>query len=408
MSVAGAGCIIAVAGVLVIAGDAQAPGGGESGSRTPGIILFSLVVVAGYALMHLLRDAPGASAGVTAVVLGVPPLMVFATIDEREIPPFPIDGVLAVSAMVWLASYLAGPGRGRPLLLGAALVFAWLFALEAVDNALTADLGDPPILSEEPFGDIGPAEVGDGDDTSSGDGGADWTVLGVTSVLFGAGYLALSRVFDRRRLAGAATPFAAVGHVALPAGIVMLGEDLEVIGTGIALALTGGLVCWLGALGGRRATTVIGAAEVIVGSVMVLVEAMEGSSPANVGTALFVLGFVLVAAAHLLHLATGEPPQTSPGPSTFGGRRPGGPGGAVPPARPAVPAAGPAAPRPVPPYAGWPPPPVAPAPAGDPRPAPPVGAPHEAFAPPSGTPAPPTGGLPLRPPPPPPPGDAPG
>lgn len=398
ISLAGAGCLLAVSGLLVIAGDAQVSDDG-GGSTTPGILLFLLVVGAGYVLMQVCREAPIATAGVTAVVLGVPPLVYFVTFDESDVPPFSIDGVLAFSALVWLVSYLVGPGRGRPVLLGAGLVFAWLFALHLIDDPLTSGFGDVPIVSDDPFGsdgafgDLDPDDGGFGDDTFDdggfGDGRVggtrgprpDWTALGVASVVFGAGYLVTSRVLDRRRLAGSATPFVAAGHVALPTGIVMLGDDLEVIGTGLALAVTGVLVAWLGALGGRRATTVIGAVEVLVGTYMVLGDVMEDASATSFGVALFVLGGVVVGGAHLLHVLTGEPPQSVPGPSSFGGRGggPQGPGGqagtavTMPPAAPPQPTPAPAGtppPGPTPSLTGpqLRPPPPAPGPAAPPPP----------------------------------------
>jgi hypothetical protein len=414
VSIAGAGCLLAVTGLLAIAGDAQVDDSGDTGSTAPGIILFLLVVGAGYALLHVAREAPAASAGVTAVVLGLPPLMYFLTFDESDLPPFSLEAVLGASALVWIVSYMVGPGRGRPLLLGAGLVFAWLFVLQIVEDPFSG-LDQAPIISEDPFGELDPEpydepfdddfgsseesfpddeafgdddfgvsgassgsgfdddfvpsddELGrvDQSDDQFGGGGGDepsWSTLGIISLLFGVGYLVAARRFDHRRFAGTATPFVVAGHIALPTGIVLLSEDLEVAGTGVAFVIAGGLVAWVGALSGRRATTIIGAIEVIIGLYLVVGDAMQDSSATSFGTALFVLGAVLVGAAHLLHIATGEPPQTTPGPSSFGGR----------PSRAA-------------PATTWTPTPAGP------------------YAPVTGN-APPAGPPPLRPPPPPPPG----
>lgn len=352
VSIAGAGCLLAVSGLLVISGDARVDDNGDSGSSAPGIILFLLVVAAGYLLMHFAVETPAASAGVTAVVLGVPTLVFFLTFDESDVPPFPIEAVLGLSALAWLVSYAVGPGRGRPLLLGAGLVFAWLFVLQVIEDPATATLDEPPIISE-PFGSDDPFGDSGFDDDAFGDGGVEsdvmasdggepsWATLGITSVLFGAGYLIAARALDRRGFAGTATPFVAAGHLALPIGIALLGDELDAGGTGVAFVIAGFLVAWIGATSGRRATTVIGAIEVIVGLYLVLGDAMEESSATSFGTGLFMLGAVLVGAAHLLHVATGEPPQTTPGPSSFGGR-PRLPGAVMPPANPlVVPAQGP-------------------------------------------------------------------
>ncbi|HEX6424290.1 MAG TPA: hypothetical protein VFZ79_12475 [Acidimicrobiales bacterium] len=58
ISLAGAGCLLAVSGLLVIAGDAQVSDDGGGGSTTPGILLFLLVVGAGYVLIQACRPSP--------------------------------------------------------------------------------------------------------------------------------------------------------------------------------------------------------------------------------------------------------------------------------------------------------------------------------------------------------------
>jgi hypothetical protein len=327
VAIAAVGCALAVFGLLLISGDAQAGDGDGDGSNVPGIVLCLLVVLAGYALMQLLRDAPAASAGVTAVILGLPALAIFLTIDVDDVPPFSIELFLGLPALVWGVSYLFGPGKGRPVLLGFALVFAWLFVLQVVEDPFAS--GDIDDVAERGIFDEGPVpnEFDDPnfDEELPSDGGAfsvetagpDATTIGWISVLFGAGYLALARVFDKRQLAGAATPFVVAGHAALVAGIILLSDDLQAVGVGIAFFFAGIVVARLGAVGGRRVTTIIGAVEIGLGAAIVLGDAMEDASAAGFGTALFVVGAAIAVLAQVFHLSTGEPPQTTPGPSSF-------------------------------------------------------------------------------------------
>src|SRR4029453_2220675 len=184
---------------------------------------------------------------------------------------------------------------------------------------------------------------------------ADPTHIGIILVLFGGGFLVGARLLDRRRLYGVATPLVAVGHVPLPPGILFLSEDLNAAGTGLAFVLAGGLVIWSGALGARRATTIIGAIELIIGVVVVLSDVMEDASPTSVGSALFVIGTALVLGSQLLHRQTRETPPSTPGPSEF-------PGPSRTPHRPPGPPASPAPPRPPQPAGGPPFNPYAPAP----------------------------------------------
>ena len=55
-----------------------------------------------------------------------------------------------------------------------------------------------------------------------GFGGGSSTGVGVLSLLFGAGYLAAAWYFDRRGLPASATPFQAVGIVAMLTALVVL------------------------------------------------------------------------------------------------------------------------------------------------------------------------------------------
>jgi hypothetical protein len=391
VTLAGAGCILAVSGLQLIAGDAQAPQDGGDGTNIPGIILSLLVVAAGFVLMHFFREQPASAAGVAAVVLGTPSLLFFLTFDENSFElPFSAEAVLGGSALLWLIAYMVGPGSGRPLLLGGALLFGWLFVIQVTEDPLANGFGTPAIFEDDPFVNQDPFaddefsdsfpndefsdEFGDDEltfeeDSFQSGGGADPTTIGIISVLFGGGFLVGARLLDRRRLYGVATPLVAVGHVALPTGLLFLSEDLNAAGTGLAFVLAGGLVIWSGALGARRATTIIGAIELIIGVVVVLSDVMEDASPTSVGSALFVIGVALVLGSQLLHRQTRETPPSTPGPSEFPG-----------PSRTPQPAGGP----PYNPYAPAPGPyPAGPGPAGP-------GAPG---GPPSG-PYPPAGGVP--------------
>jgi hypothetical protein len=403
------GCALAVFGIWLISGDARASSDGDEGSNLPGILLCLAVVAAGFVLLHFFRELPASTAGVTAIVLGLPALMVFLTFDVNSSELVSLEAVLGGSALVWLIAYLVGPGAGRPVLLGVALLFGWLFVIQAVEDPFQSGLETPTLLEEgplpgvddpappdedDPFADDLDDDLDDefaddefgtdvGDDFGSESSGSATTV-GIISVLFGAGYLVGARLLDRRGVPGPGVPLSFVGHVALPVGVVFLSEDLEAVGTGIAFVVIGGLAIWSGALGSRRATTVIGAIEIFVGIILVIGEFMDDSSATSVGVTFFVVGALIVLAAQLLHSQTGETPQLTPGPSQFPGspgRRsvtpyagyppgsypapgPYGPGGGPPPTYPGrAPATAPPAPaRPQPRPAAQPPPPPPPPP----------------------------------------------
>jgi hypothetical protein len=328
ISLAGAGCALAVAGVVIISGDAQVGEGGFSdGSRVPGILLCLVVAAGGYALLHWFADTPAATAGVTAIALAVPPFFYFLTFDADGTPPWSAEAILALSALVWLVSYAMGPARGRPLLLGVGLVAVVLLAFQFIEEPFSTGF-ETTFVDESPFEQDEPLP---GDEPFPGDGfisqgdEPDPTTLGIISLVFGAAYLAAARLLDRRGFAGTATPLVVVSLAAIPAGIAFLGEDLEAAGAGAAAIVAGLVVAWLGARSGRRASTVIGAGGVALGIVLIIADAMEESSPTSIGIALLVAGGSVALGAQLLHMQTGESPQMAPGPSVFG--RPGPPAG---------------------------------------------------------------------------------
>jgi hypothetical protein len=320
ISLAGAGCALAVAGVVIISGDAQVGEEGFSdGSRLPGIILCLAVAAGGYALLHWFAETPAATAGVTAIALAVPPFFYFLTFDADGTPPWSAEGILALSALVWLVSYVLGPARGRPLLLGAGLVALVLLAFQFMEEPFSAGFEDA-FVDETPFAPDEPLageEAFPGDELT-GQGEPDPTTLGIISLVFGAAYLVAARLLDRRGYAGTATPFVVASLAALPAGIAFLGEDLEAAGAGAAAIVAGLVVAWLGARSGRRASTVIGAGGVALGIVLIIADAMEESSPTSIGIALLIAGGAVALGAQLLHVQTGESPQMAPGPSVFG------------------------------------------------------------------------------------------
>jgi hypothetical protein len=321
ISLAGAGCALAVSGVVIISGDAQVGEEGFSdGSRVPGIILCLAVAAVGYALLHWFAETPAATAGVTAIALAVPPFFYFLTFDADGAPPWSAEAILALSTVVWLVSYTMGPARGRPLLLGAGLVAIVLLAFQFLEEPFstgfeTTFVDESPFAPDEPFPGEEPFP---GDEFTTQGDEPDRTTLGIISLVFGVAYLVAARLLDQRGFAGTATPFVVVSLAAIPAGIAFLGEDLEAAGAGAAAIVAGLAVAWFGARSGRRASTVIGAGGVALGVVLIIADAMEDSSPMSIGIALLVAGGSVALAAQLLHMQTGESPQMTPGPSVFG------------------------------------------------------------------------------------------
>ncbi|MGH9135945.1 MAG: hypothetical protein ACRD0G_02725 [Acidimicrobiales bacterium] len=300
ITVAAAGCAMVVAGSLLIGGDGLGTEGlgGGGGSQLPGLVLSAAIVAAGYWLLARYREGPLATAGSVAVATGVPLVMFFLTFDEDGFPPYSTEGILIVSTLAWLGTWFVGPARARPVFLGLGLGGAWLFVLQITEQAL-----DLPFLAVEAFS----SAFEDGGGTAPDF--PDPTTLGLLSLLFGVGYLALARGWDGRGQAGAATPATAVGLLALASAVAFLSDDLQEAGTGILLLILGCLLAWHGADVGRRFTTWAGGGAIALGVSLVVGEMTD--DPTIGGLLLAVLGGAVVLAANALRTTFPEPDEVA-------------------------------------------------------------------------------------------------
>ncbi|HEX4866996.1 MAG TPA: hypothetical protein VFV32_05160 [Acidimicrobiales bacterium] len=299
IAVAGAGCVLAVVGVLIVSGDTGATDGDFS--RWPGVILSGAVVVAGYLVLTRVHRGAVATGAAVAAGLGVPPLMFFLTFDQDGLPPYSTEAILGVSAAAWLASYVWGPGRGRPFFLGAGLLALWAVVLQVTEE-----------LFDAPYGFLGgwaPASAAIGGDF----GGAatfhapDPTTLGVLSLALGVAYLVMGRLLDSSGHHGAATPVAAATLPVLATAPIFLADDLDTAGTGLLLVVLGLALAVNGAAAGRRTTTWVGGAAMALGVAVFL---SDMTDDATVGGMLFLAtGLALVFAGHVYAGLRHEPDE---------------------------------------------------------------------------------------------------
>jgi len=305
VTLAAAGSGLIVVGALVESGNRLGDGTG-SPNRVPGIVISALVLAAGYAMVAKFRTGPLATAGVAASALAVPPLLFFLTLDVNKTPPLSLDVVLLVSSVVWLVSYLVGPSRGHAFYLGAALLGIWLFVLEEVEGVFSFPFRLPALL----FGSSSSSSTSDYQVVPS------TSTVGTISLVFGIGYLVAARQLDHRSQRGFATPFFLAGLVSLFWGITLLSNDLQEIGTGIALVAAGIGVAILGATSERRGTTWIGGIAVFFGAA-VLAGKLAGDDVDGLAAALVMVGVVTILIGSLFVSAWGEPDETVPGPSVL-------------------------------------------------------------------------------------------
>ena len=307
IAVAGAGCVLAVIGVLIVSGDT---GVGDSGelNRWPGVILSAAVVALGWFVLANVRTGAVATGGAVAAALGVPPLMFFLTFDQEGLPPYSTEAILGVSTAAWLGAHLWGPGRGRPFFLGAGLLGLWALVLEVTEGVFDAPWGllgggwvayspttEDGMLIEEGMGDASAMTA------------PDLMTMGMLTLVLGVAYLVIARVLDGSGHHGTATPFAAATLPLLVTAPLLLADDLDTAGTGLLLAAIGAALALNAAASLRRLTTWAGGALVALGVAVFLTEMTDD---ATVGGMLFLAaGIALVFAGHAYAAARNEPDE---------------------------------------------------------------------------------------------------
>ena len=236
------------------------------------------------------------SAGTGIGLVGIPTLVIAITVSDAENGWLPSLALAVAFALAW-----ALPGyRGRTLYLG----IGALFLLSAIGVLVGGDSkveecnryieeGDFDSFDEEcqdlysdPTAFILPPEVV----TSAGDAGYVYLVGG-------AAYLGATWWLDKKRYRGAGTAFAAAGVFASFLGTALLVGDYGDYGAPLFTTVVGAVVCVVGAHGGRRATSWLGALLTSIGVIWFVVTAMKPENDDDISVAVILSGLALVGIA---------------------------------------------------------------------------------------------------------------
>jgi hypothetical protein len=229
---AGVGGALVAVGTIVLAGDSWT----SSGSSAQAVLVTGALLVSTAAAISR-AEGPARAAAVAASGLAAPAVAFFANAGDG----FPsLRATAVVAALLLAALYLVGPWRGHTFHLAVLVGAGWLFALSVGDAALGGSF----------FGGFG----------TVADAVAD---AGVASMATGVLYLLAGGWLHAGGLEGMATPFLAVGAVALPLGTVTAVESDGA--AGVFLVVVGATMAVLGAWCRRRGTTWAGAAVCGVG-----------------------------------------------------------------------------------------------------------------------------------------------
>ncbi len=346
--------------------------------RLGGIIIGLLFQALGVLLLLLNRNRRTATAGVGLTAVGLVPLLVFLFVDVDN-PSTTINSVgdftrtatliLLAAAVIWFVAYRFGPSKGYAIYLAGALVALWLVAVvQIVEQPIaqigsywnttytTYDSGYPTEIDEEAYAEAErelddcldegvldedtcfenydaafQAEWFNSDDGTGysdvGDPSPDYpevddpsTKLGLVSLVFGVGYLALAALGDRRGERRRSTALLAAAIPILWLAVSFLANDLRQGGTAVAAIALGAAAIWIGteaaAPEGRRFTSWVGGAAVI-GGCLALVDLMAGDNRKVATGVLLALGLAITFAARQFDPEAPDPqPADGPDPTT--------------------------------------------------------------------------------------------
>ena len=290
-------------------------------ATVPGVLL-SLALGAAAFVLGTRFGGPVRAASVTVLVLVIPLVWAFALAGNGESERGSIRGVYLLSVVTYLVFYTLIWTRGRAVLLGLALLLLFAWIVSEVEGGSVPFEKTFQERTDTTFSTGGDTTFGDDNGVSFGDEGPDVTGAGIASLVLGLGALAAGWTLDKRKKAGAATPFIAVGALFAIVGAAVLGFDESVIAGGLMAAAAGAAVGLVGGLGDhRRGSTWIGVLTIVGGLSAVIADLAGDSTLAFAGMAAVLaagLGFLALNLAPRLNEhpdGDEEVPSTPPPPS---------------------------------------------------------------------------------------------
>jgi hypothetical protein len=272
--------------IEVTSDDATAPGVG-----------FYLVLGAAAFLLGARMSGPVRSAAVTAIVFSGPLIWIFAFVGDGEGSSGSLRGIYLLTIATYAILYFLSWTKGRAIFLGLALLVLWAWVtaeVQGLDNAQVPFQSSIEQSSGTTFN--------SNDDFSTFEDDDKTTETSIASLVVGLAYLGAALSLDKKKLAGAATPFIVVGSIATLAGAIAWGGNESLLAGSLAAIASGSAVGYVGGQGpDRRFSTWFGVLFVVFGFIGLAVKIVSGDDGEG-GSAIAYAG---VFAAFAVALAAG-------------------------------------------------------------------------------------------------------
>jgi hypothetical protein len=245
----------------------------------PGIAFYGLLSVAAF-LVGAQATGPIRAAAVTTLVLSIPLVWAFLLVGDGG-GSGARRGIYLLTIASYGVLYFLTWTKGRAIFLGLLLlvVAGWITGeVQGFDRGSVPFESTFEDQSDTNF-DFGGSsnDFSSDDDFSFEESDNNTTETSIVAIIIGLAYLAAATVLDKKRLAGAATPFIVVGLIFTVAGAFALGSEESLLGGGIALVASGAVVGVVGGWGrDRRFSTWFGVVLVVIGFLAIVSDIVSG------------------------------------------------------------------------------------------------------------------------------------
>ena len=240
-------------------------------ATAPGVGFFLVLGAAAFILGSRIAG-PVRSAAITAIAFSGPLIWFFAFSGDGDGSSGSLRGIYLLTIVTFAVLYFLTWTKGRAVFLALALLVLWAWVVaevQGLDSAQVPFQSSIESSSDVPFGTGNDIDTFEDDDNT--------TETSIASLIIGLAFLGAAFSLDKKKLAGAATPFIFVGALATLLGAIAWGGNESLLAGSLSAIASGAAVGFVGGQGhDRRASTWFGVIFVVFGFIGLAVKIVSG------------------------------------------------------------------------------------------------------------------------------------